>query len=98
MKHEKQVEIQNAAVQVVTRLMLGLSPALHGLLCECVCVCVTHLPVVGSESGSQSDARLSFLQAGGRVHAAGAVRAGVQREGSGLVVLQQKQIVLQPEL
>lgn len=25
MKHEKQVEIQNAAVQVVTRLMLGLS-------------------------------------------------------------------------
>lgn len=38
MKHEKQVEIQNAAVQVVTRLMLGLSPALHGLLCECVCV------------------------------------------------------------
>lgn len=42
MKHEKQVEIQNAAVQVVTRLMLGLSPALHGLLCECVCVCASH--------------------------------------------------------
>lgn len=36
MKHEKQVEIQNAAVQVVTRLMLGLS-LLYMDYCVCGC-------------------------------------------------------------
>ncbi len=45
-------------------------------------------PVVGSKSGSESEARLSFLQAGGRVHAASAAGARVWRESSGLIVLE----------
>lgn len=64
----------------------------------CVCVCGRRgPPVVGSEAGSQSDARLSFLQAGGRVHAAGAAGARVRGESSRLVVLNGgKQTVITP--
>lgn len=81
MKHEKRVDSQNAAVQVVTGLVLGVTP-LYLDYCKRRCP-----PVVGSEGGSQSDTRLSFLQAGGRVHAASATGARVQRESSGLIVL-----------
>lgn len=59
-------------------------------MCECVCVCQRCCPpVVGSESGSQSDAGLSFILAGGGVHAASAAGAGVQGESSGLIVLKE---------
>lgn len=73
-------------------------PALHGLLCVPMCQgrCP---PIVGSESGSQSDARLSFLRAGGRVHTASAAGARVQGESSGLIVLkEEKHTLLRPEL
>lgn len=46
-------------------------------------------PVVGSKSGSQSDAWLSSLQAGGRVHTASASGARVHGESSGLIVLKE---------
>lgn len=46
-------------------------------------------PVVGSKSGSQGDARLSSLQAGGRVHTSSAAGARVHRESSGLIVLKE---------
>lgn len=89
MKHEKQVAIQNAAAQVVTGLMLGSSP-LYMDDCAWVWMCQGRCPpVVGSESGSQSDARLSFLQAGGRVHTASAAGARVRWESSGLIVLKE---------
>lgn len=57
-----------------------------------VCVCVYQgccIPVVSSEGGSQCDARLSFLQAGWRVHAARAAGAGVWWKSSGLIVLKE---------
>lgn len=44
-------------------------------------------PVVGSKVISQRDSRISFLQASGGIHTAGAARAGGQWERSWLVVL-----------
>lgn len=45
------------------------------------------LPVVSSEGRSQSDAWISFGQAGGGVHTATAVGARVEGENSGLIIL-----------
>lgn len=85
MKYEKRLNIENSAMQGDTWTV-------------CVCVCGRRgPPVVGSEAGSQSDARLSFLQAGGRVHTAGAAGARVRGESSRLVVLNGgKQTVITP--
>lgn len=71
----------SAAAQVVPALASKLTTV-------CVCVCRRRCPpVVGSESGSQSNAGLSFILAGGGVHAARAAGARVQGERSGLIVL-----------
>lgn len=91
MKHEERLGIQNAAVQVVNEV---LRVTVRVWMCRRRCP-----PVVGSESGSQSDAGLSFILAGRGVHAASAAGARVQGERSGLIVLKEGNAhLLQPEL
>lgn len=63
-----------------------LVPTVLRLLCVFMCQSCCP-PVVCGEGGSQCEARLSFLKAGGRVHAAGAPGARVHGESSGLIIL-----------